>query len=659
MTHTITAAPSRASRVPLVLAVCVAALLHTAITGSLVLGAICVATALASLARRSGARLSTPMQSMLLALCGVLGATLVPLLPVVDGVGERELRRAYPALAASALLLAALRTHLRHADWGAPGTLAVALVVLLACGSVRSGPVYPALVFAYVALACLALRADRNATPLAALPARHASVAMLCFCVAIVASLAAAHVLPAVYLRADALMLRLMKRHAAGFHDGTIALGGLEGLLQSDAIVLRAEGLAGERLRGNVYADYDDGRWRGRRRSVPPPGLASRGTAPPPPELEELRLVDVIPERVARTARLRFAGRKLDRFFLPATASFVSLEPPDVEVDAYGIVRLPARERPAEATLGFGATPRLSVAPPARADLALPSRIEARLRDHARDFTAGAASAPEKIDRIRSRLESGYVYALRVTPDASADDPILSFLETHRQGHCEYFATAAVLLARAAGIPARLVTGFRVMEHNPLGGYYIVRERHAHAWAEIYLPGETASGWVAVDPRPVRTLEPEPPLTTPWLRGATDAAWIWTRDNARTLLLAGLGVTFVGIQIARLLRSQRGRHRLAGMPRAPTPAYVRDLFTRLGSLGHVRPHHESLEDFAVRLERVTPSVGDGPREPGTAHALCDAAELVGRYAALRYGAHGDAHALERDVRRWIDAHGGP
>ncbi|MDQ7990561.1 MAG: DUF3488 and transglutaminase-like domain-containing protein [Candidatus Dactylopiibacterium sp.] len=71
------------------------------------------------------------------------------------------------------------------------------------------------------------------------------------------------------------------------------------------------------------------------------------------------------------------------------------------------------------------------------------------------------------------------------------------FLFDTRQGFCEHFASAFVVLARATGLPARVVTGYQGGELNPLDGTLVVRQSDAHAWAEVWLAGR---GWVRVDP---------------------------------------------------------------------------------------------------------------------------------------------------------------
>ena len=83
------------------------------------------------------------------------------------------------------------------------------------------------------------------------------------------------------------------------------------------------------------------------------------------------------------------------------------------------------------------------------------------------------------------------------TPPILMADPIDEFLFETRQGFCEHYAAAFTVLMRAAGIPARIVTGYLGGIINPIGHYLIVRQRDAHAWSEVWLPDQ---GWIRVDP---------------------------------------------------------------------------------------------------------------------------------------------------------------
>jgi hypothetical protein len=91
---------------------------------------------------------------------------------------------------------------------------------------------------------------------------------------------------------------------------------------------------------------------------------------------------------------------------------------------------------------------------------------------------------------------SGFEYS--TTPGAmDPDTPLEDFLFNVRKGFCEHYAASFTLLMRAAGIPARMVIGYQGGEYNSVGGYLVVRQFDAHAWAEVWLEEK---GWQRVDP---------------------------------------------------------------------------------------------------------------------------------------------------------------
>lgn len=85
-------------------------------------------------------------------------------------------------------------------------------------------------------------------------------------------------------------------------------------------------------------------------------------------------------------------------------------------------------------------------------------------------------------------------------PPLLLNDPVDAFLFNSRRGFCEHYASAFVFLMRAAGVPARVVTGYQGGEMNPQSDYFIVRQSDAHAWTEVWLRGE---GWRRIDPTAV------------------------------------------------------------------------------------------------------------------------------------------------------------
>jgi transglutaminase-like putative cysteine protease len=91
----------------------------------------------------------------------------------------------------------------------------------------------------------------------------------------------------------------------------------------------------------------------------------------------------------------------------------------------------------------------------------------------------------------------GFQYTMEKMP--ASDDPLDDFLFKYNRGNCEYFASAMAVMLRLAGIPSRLVGGYRGGYYNDTGGYYLVPQKNAHVWVEAYLKG----GWVRLDPTPL------------------------------------------------------------------------------------------------------------------------------------------------------------
>ncbi len=109
-----------------------------------------------------------------------------------------------------------------------------------------------------------------------------------------------------------------------------------------------------------------------------------------------------------------------------------------------------------------------------------------------------ADSPLKKALEVQDYLQSNYSYSLE-PGGKNGEDPVNNFLFHTKKGYCEHFASAMVLLLRASGVPARLISGFHGGEWNSYGGYYTVRAQDAHTWVEAYIKN---SGWVRFDPTP-------------------------------------------------------------------------------------------------------------------------------------------------------------
>lgn len=131
---------------------------------------------------------------------------------------------------------------------------------------------------------------------------------------------------------------------------------------------------------------------------------------------------------------------------------------------------------------------------------------------------AGEGSASERARRIERHLILDFAYT-RDLIGRGGEEPIEYFLFEARRGHCEYFASAMVMLLRAQGIPARLVTGFYGAEYATWERAWVVRQSNAHAWVEGYLP---ELGWQVFDPTPLAGRPASAPAS---LLGAAREAW--------------------------------------------------------------------------------------------------------------------------------------
>lgn len=263
----------------------------------------------------------------------------------------------------------------------------------------------------------------------------------------------------------------------------------------------------------------------------------------------------------------------------------------------------------------------------------LPQALDDRVRALADDLMSGCETDGEKIAAVTRFFAANFSYGLGISPPAR-EDPITWFLLERPPAHCEYFATGAAILLRYAGVPTRYVTGFLVTEGNPYGGYWVARNRDAHAWVEAY---DSERGWV--------TVEATPSAGVP--DGAvSDMAQLWDYLKHRIDLLreafSAQGVAGLLAELGRLLsrtaglairspgawavlaasavaagivylRCRRGRRGMAahatGEPLADAfRALLRRMDRRLKAVGLARRPAETLVQFARRVE-------DAGREP--------------------------------------------
>lgn len=126
--------------------------------------------------------------------------------------------------------------------------------------------------------------------------------------------------------------------------------------------------------------------------------------------------------------------------------------------------------------------------------LAYPQGFNKRTQALAQQWRAEAGSDRAYIARIMAWIESDFAYTLDT--DLPRINAVDDFLFTDNKGFCQHFSSSFAVLMRAAGIPSRVVTGYVGGFRNPYGGYWVLYNKDAHAWNEVWLEGE---GWVRFD----------------------------------------------------------------------------------------------------------------------------------------------------------------
>ncbi len=321
---------------------------------------------------------------------------------------------------------------------------------------------------------------------------------------------------------------------------------------------------------------------------------------------------------------------------------------------------------------------RLGAEPDAREQqraLNLPAQANPRAQALAARWRSTHANPSAIVDEALGMFRNqAFFYTL--SPPLLGQQAVDDFLFGTRRGFCEHYAGAFVFLMRAAGVPARVVTGYQGGAMNPLGDYLIVRQSDAHAWAEVWLAGR---GWVRIDPTAavspdriesgIAAALPEAELpfamtqlNLDWLQRAR-MSWDMLNNNWNQWVLGygqeqqrsflsrfhaslaswqGMAIT-MGTSLAVLLLGI-ALWMLWHAPRRgtdPVQAAYRTFCARLARRGISRAPHEGPADFALRAAQQRPDLA------------AQIGHITQHYIGLRYGRQRDAvRALRQAVRRF-------
>lgn len=281
----------------------------------------------------------------------------------------------------------------------------------------------------------------------------------------------------------------------------------------------------------------------------------------------------------------------------------------------------------------------------------VPDNLPAIVRRTAHEVTRGAPTPRAKAEAVEAFLQTQFTYGFGY-PFRRGSPLLEQFLENRPPAHCEFFATAMVMMLRTQKVPARYVVGFIVdsTDYNDLGGFYCLRAHHAHAWVEVYLEG---AGWVTYDPTPPDSRLPQRSWLQRLLNQAGDLisyGFKRVRDFFRLspaeMLRSALAfvshpavlVTLVGLIAGFYLLRLRPSWRKERLPRKRRDegrlgVLLARFESRLKKHQLERPEHWTLLEWSRKLEH------DELAEP--------ARQFLETYCRARYGAMQAEDELER------------
>lgn len=286
-------------------------------------------------------------------------------------------------------------------------------------------------------------------------------------------------------------------------------------------------------------------------------------------------------------------------------------------------------------------------------DLVIPPREVAVFTRIAQTLGLKGMPADQAMAAVQRYFAQGFSYSLKQNERQPSVPPLLDFMERTHTGHCEYFASATVLLLRAAGIPARYATGYAVQEWSARENAYLVRERHAHAWVRTWVNG----AWREIDTTPAAwaSLEAD---SAPWWSTVADW-WSWLRyrfaqlqtDDAQTpwpfwLVFTVVFVVWFGWRIFGKPTQTTSRtaptHVTQAMPGFDSPFYR--IEQALLARGRQRLAHETAQEWITRIGGV---------------GAAELAALLQLHYRYRFDPHGlsaqELRAFDARVAAWFAA----
>lgn len=300
--------------------------------------------------------------------------------------------------------------------------------------------------------------------------------------------------------------------------------------------------------------------------------------------------------------------------------------------------------------------------PPDELDTYVTPSLEDLIENIARELGLDSMTPEQAVARIAAYFSREFAYSLTQGELESDTSPLQNFLLSTKAGHCEFYATATVLLLRQAGIPARYATGYSVQEYSWLEEAYLVRKRHGHAWALANVGGR----WIDIDNTPTVWRELEgtsrsviQPLADvfSWVKHSWQR-WRWgagPEEDRKGFIVWAL-VPLVLLLAWRLSRKRRNRATSEvpqkTVPPVPCPGSDSPFYAVIEVLdrtGYTRAGGESMPHWLERLRSARP-IDD---------RLAGLEGLLAIHNKYRFDPRGisslQRETLEAGVREWLNA----
>ncbi len=256
--------------------------------------------------------------------------------------------------------------------------------------------------------------------------------------------------------------------------------------------------------------------------------------------------------------------------------------------------------------------------PPDHQDLQVPLEELPGISRFIAGLGLSGKSSDEVLPVLKSFFQEKFTYSLDLATQHAEHSPISRFLLSTRSGHCEYFATATVLVLRACGIPARYTRGYLAHEYSRIEDRIVVRSRHAHAWTLVYVKGKwqnfdtTPSSWVLEEEENISGLNKISDMLSYVLYRFSEWRWssestVWKKYSPLLLIMLAVILLRRIYSKKKIQRVQRLSDRKTGMnDRIEARSEFYQVEKQLNEFGFQRHPWETLRHWMIRIEETAP-----------------------------------------------------